>query len=142
MTGVTIRPFRGQDEPALLQLWNRALALDPIDEAAFRTRVLLDLNFSPQGLLVAEQESRLVGFVLSIARQVPLFLQGLEPERAWITVFGGAPEARRLARRPRRQRCFAASRTSSACPLTLTLRQMRAMRPSAPIRKVARSTPM
>lgn len=95
MTGVTIRPFRGQDEPALLQLWNRTMAFDPIDEASFRTRVLLDLNFSPQGLVVAEQDARLVGFVLSIARQVPLFLQGLEPERAWITAFGVLPEARR-----------------------------------------------
>lgn len=92
---IRIRPYAGQDEPALLRLWNRALTHDPINESVFRTRVLLDLNFNPQGLLVAEKGDRLVGFVLSIARQVPLHLQGLEEDRAWITAFGVDPEERR-----------------------------------------------
>ena len=58
---------------------------------SWRTRVLLDANFAADGLLVAEREGGLCGFVLSIARQVPLFLQGLEPELAWITAFGVLP---------------------------------------------------
>lgn len=92
---VRIRPYEGQDESALLRLWNRTLTHDPINEAVFRTRVLLDLNFNSQGLLVAEIDGRLVGFILSIARQVPLHLQGLEKDRAWITAFGVDPEYRR-----------------------------------------------
>jgi ribosomal protein S18 acetylase RimI-like enzyme len=90
---VTIRPYRGTDEAALLALWNATLTHDHIDEAGFRTRVLLDANFDPAGLLVAEtgDGSQLAGFVLSIGRQVPLFLQGLEPELAWITAFGVQP---------------------------------------------------
>jgi len=52
---------------------------DRINESVFRTKVLLDPNFHPEGLLVAEEGGELRGFVLSIVRQVPLFLQGLEP---------------------------------------------------------------
>ncbi|MEZ4768893.1 MAG: GNAT family N-acetyltransferase [Caldilineales bacterium] len=85
---VAVRTYRGADEGALLELWNETLLHDRIDEARFRTQVLLDANFDPAGLLLAEVEGRLVGFLLSMARQVPLFLQGLEPELAWITAFG------------------------------------------------------
>jgi len=92
---VRIRPYQGQDEPALVRLWNRTMTHDLINEAVFRTRVLLDLNFNPQGLLVAETDGKLVGFLLSIARQVPLHLQGLEEDRAWITAFGVDPDYRR-----------------------------------------------
>lgn len=86
-----MRPYRGADETALLALWNETLTHDRIDAARFRTQVLLDANFDPAGLLLAEVEDRLAGFVLSIARQVPLFLQGLEPGLAWITAFGVRP---------------------------------------------------
>ena len=95
MTEVAMRHYHGRDEPGLLQLWNLALSHDPIDEATFRTRVLLDLNFQPEGLLLAEQDGRLAGFLLSVVRQVPLFLQGLEPELGWVTAFGVHPAYRR-----------------------------------------------
>lgn len=85
---VTIRPYRGADEAALLALWNATLIHDRIDAARFRCQVLLDANFDPAGLLLAEVGGRLAGFLLSIARQVPQFRQGLEPELAWITAFG------------------------------------------------------
>jgi ribosomal protein S18 acetylase RimI-like enzyme len=88
---VAVRCYRGTDEAALLALWNEALTHDRIDAVRFRTQVLLDANFDPAGLLLAEVEGRPVGFVLSIARQVPLFLQGLEPDLAWITAFGVQP---------------------------------------------------
>lgn len=95
MPDLTIRSYRGTDEAALIALWNEALTHDRINAAVFRTRVLLDANFSPDGLLVAEEAGHLVGFVLSLARQVPLFLQGLEPELGWITAFGVHPAQRR-----------------------------------------------
>lgn len=91
---VIVRPFCGADEAALLRLWNVSLTHDPINAAVFRTRVLLDPNFQPAGLLVAEIEGQLVGFVLSLLRQVPLFLHGLEPARGWITAFGVHPHWR------------------------------------------------
>lgn len=92
---MNIRPYCGADESALLALWNATLTHDPINAATFRTKVLLDPNFNPEGLLVADDGGALVGFVLSLARQVPLFGQGLEPELGWITAFGVANERRR-----------------------------------------------
>jgi mycothiol synthase len=91
----SIRPYRGSDESALIDLWNATLTHDPIVPAAFRVKVLLDLNFNPQGLLLAESGGELVGFVLSLARQVPQFLDGLQAETGWITAFGVAPGFRR-----------------------------------------------
>lgn len=95
MSEMLIRPYRGGDEAALIALWNAALTHDRIDESGFRTRVLLDANFDPGGLWVAEADGAVRGFVLSIARRVPLFLQGLEPELGWITAFGVHPSFRR-----------------------------------------------
>lgn len=92
---VTVHPFRGADETALIQLWNASMTHDPINAAVLRTRVLLDPNFTSRNLLVAEDAGGLVGFVLGLIRQVPLFLQGLEPERGWITAFGVHPGRRR-----------------------------------------------
>src|SRR5512136_103142 len=92
MPETMIRSYRGTDEAALIELWNAAMTHDRLNASTFRTRVLLDANFNPEGLLVAEAEGELRGFVLSIARQVPLFLQGLEPELGWITAFGVHPD--------------------------------------------------
>jgi len=91
----TIRSYTGADELALIDLWNATMSHDRVNPAIFRTKVLLDLNFRPDGLLLAEQDGALAGFVLSIARQVPQFLDGLEPERGWITAFGVHPAHRR-----------------------------------------------
>ncbi len=102
MTETVLRPYRGTDEPALFELWNAAMVYDRLNASTFRTRVLLDANFNPDGLLVAAEsrangkaDGELRGFVLSIARQVPLFLQGLETEVGWITAFGVHPQHRR-----------------------------------------------
>jgi mycothiol synthase len=91
-----IRPYNGTDETALINLWNQTMPLDTINPRGFRTKVLMDLNFNPEGFLVCQLESDLVGFMLSIKRQVPLFIQGLEPELSWITAFGVHPDHRRL----------------------------------------------
>jgi mycothiol synthase len=90
-----IRPYLGHDEAALLALWNVVLSVDPINAAVFRTRVLLDPNFQAEGLLIADEAGELLGFVLSLTRQVPLFGQGLEPGQGWITAFGVHPAWRR-----------------------------------------------
>jgi len=101
MNELTIRPYHGRDEAALLTLWNQALTHDPISASVFRTQVLLDPNFRPEGLLLAEQDGELAGFVLALTRQTPFFQQGLEPGLAWITAFGVHPDRRRqgVARR-------------------------------------------
>ncbi|MBN2470236.1 MAG: GNAT family N-acetyltransferase [Anaerolineae bacterium] len=90
-----IRPYAGTDEAQVLEVWNAAMTHDRISPAIFRTRVLLDPNFLPENLPVAVQDGRVVGFVLGLTRQVPLFLQGLEPGSAWITAFGVHPDYQR-----------------------------------------------
>jgi len=86
-----IRSYQGSDEADLLAAWNASMTHDPLSADLFRTKVLLDPNFRPEHLPVAIEDGRLIGFVLALTRQVPLFLQGLEPESAWITAFGVHP---------------------------------------------------
>ena len=89
-----LRPYRGSDEQELLEVWHLSMPNDRVSESLFRTQVLLDPNFHPRNLLVAIKDRRVVGFILSLTRQVPLFLQGLEPDNAWITAFGVHPDYR------------------------------------------------
>jgi len=95
MSGPTIRGYRPNDQETLLDLWEAALPLDAIDAAAFRRRVLADPNVDSDWLLVADDGSGLLGFLLAIIRREPLPGVGLEPERGWITAFGVRPDARR-----------------------------------------------
>jgi mycothiol synthase len=91
---VAIRPYQGADEAQLLAVWHAAMTHDRLSAELFYTKVLLDPNFLPENLPVAVIDGRVVGFALGITRQVPLFLQGLEPERAWVTAFGVHPDWR------------------------------------------------
>ena len=50
-----IRAYRGDDEQGLIELWNRTMPQDGIVPSVFRTKVLLDANFAPGGLLVADE---------------------------------------------------------------------------------------
>ena len=109
MSHVIIRGYRGGDEGELLSVWNAALPFDTIDAATFRRKVLLDPNFHPDRLLVAEADHRIVGFCLCLIRRVPLEGTGLEPERGWITSMGVAPGADR--------RGIGATLLSTACEL-------------------------
>lgn len=95
MGDFAIRGYRGADEEEFLSLWNQALPFDPIDRSTFRRKVLLDPNFHPDWLLVAEGQGRLVGFCLCLIRRVPLEKVGMQPETGWITAFGVRPEYRR-----------------------------------------------
>lgn len=88
---VKVRGYRSHDEGQLLALWNVALPYDPIDRRTFHRKVLLDANFDPDRLLVAEVEGQLVGFCLGLVRRVPMEKVGLESERGWITAFGVHP---------------------------------------------------
>ncbi len=91
MSGVTMRGYRGGDEDGLLAVWNSALPLDSIDAATFRRKVLLDPNFDPEWLLIAETGSRVAGFCLCIIRREPLGGQ-MHPETSWITAMGVCPD--------------------------------------------------
>ena len=87
-----IRPYHGNDESDLLDVWHHAMSNDRISESLFRTQVLLDPNFRPDNTPVAVEDGRVVGFILCLSRQVPYFLQGMDPKEAWITAFGVRPD--------------------------------------------------
>src|SRR5690242_12557293 len=89
-----IRPYRGADETQLLSVWQQAITHDRISPAIFHTKVLLDPNFQADNLLVAVENDHIVGFVLALTRRVPLYLQGLERDKSWITAFGVHPDFR------------------------------------------------
>ncbi|MBI5671363.1 MAG: GNAT family N-acetyltransferase [Chloroflexi bacterium] len=90
-----IRPYQGHDEADLLAVWRAAMTHDRLSDDLFRTKVLLDPNFQPENLPVAVEDGRVVGFVLGLTRQTPLFLQGLEPDKTWVTAFGVHPDYQR-----------------------------------------------
>jgi mycothiol synthase len=90
-----IRSYKGTDENDLLEVWRTSMKHDPVSRELFRTKVLLDPNFDAGSLPVAVVDGRVVGFVLALTRQVPYFMQGLEPAYAWITAFGVHPNFQR-----------------------------------------------
>tara|TARA_R100000789_G_scaffold98395_1_gene102177 strand:- start:12173 stop:13162 length:990 start_codon:yes stop_codon:yes gene_type:complete len=67
MADVQIRTFRNFDPPELVRLWNSAYqsrgVAAPITADIFDSTVLAHLYFDPAGLIVAELEEHLVGFV-------------------------------------------------------------------------------
>lgn len=67
MSEVQFRPFRNYDPPELVRLWNASYhgrgVATPITPDIFDTAALVQTYFDPRGLIVAEQEEKLVGFV-------------------------------------------------------------------------------
>ena len=61
------RSFRNSDPPALVRLWNQAIpeswAVRPLRVHELDAHALGTVNFEAAGLIVAEQDGRIVGFV-------------------------------------------------------------------------------
>jgi mycothiol synthase len=58
---MNIRPYQGEDESDILAVWRNSMTVDRISEDVFRTRVLLDPNFSAENLPVAVEGGTLSG---------------------------------------------------------------------------------
>ena len=86
MTSLAYRAYRPGDEDAITTLWNACLPGDPMTRLRFRNLVL-DPNFDPQGLRIAEQEGCIVGVLYAVRRRLPMIGTELEPDRGWITFF-------------------------------------------------------
>jgi len=63
--------------------------------ARFRNLILLDANFDPEGLIVAEDSGRIVGAAYALRRLLPMHGTDLEPDNGWITWFCVDPGRRR-----------------------------------------------
>ncbi len=91
---VKVRGYKSSDERQLLAVWNVSLPYDPIDQRTFHRKVLIDPNFEPDWLLVAEVDGKIVGLCLCLIRRMPMEKVGMELERGWITAFAVHPEWR------------------------------------------------
>ena len=91
----TIEPFKPCDLNGVLRVLAEAMPADPISPAKFVRQVLLDHNFRAAGAPVARIGDQIVGFCLSIARQVPLENAPSDAHRGYITLFGVAPKFQR-----------------------------------------------
>ncbi len=96
MSMTTITPFSSRDLSGVLALLAEAMPLDPISEQRFTRQVLLDPNFRPQGALVARRDEQILGFCLSLARQVPLENAPSDSDRGYITLLAVSPAFHRL----------------------------------------------
>jgi GNAT superfamily N-acetyltransferase len=90
-----IRGYRPGDERSVVALWNRCLPSDTINMERFAVKVLLDVNFDPEGFLVAERSGEVIGFLLAMTRSTPMQGLDVDAEDGWITVFFVDPDRRR-----------------------------------------------
>jgi GNAT superfamily N-acetyltransferase len=78
-----VRPYQASDEQGLLAAWNEAMWADPLDAATWRSRYLLDPNFTAESCPVAidSKTSEVVGFALG-------YSLGAGGAQAWVVGFG------------------------------------------------------
>lgn len=88
-----VRTFRAGDGPAIAEAWTAAAPGDGISYGRFRDLILLDRNFDPAGLFVAEDNGRLVGAAYAVRRQIAQDGDDLEPTNGWIPFFFVHPDA-------------------------------------------------
>ena len=79
----------------VIELLRSVAPFEGIGEARFTRQVLLDPNFRREGAIVGRDGDRVVGFMLSIARQVPLENAPSDAQRGYITLFGVLPDYQR-----------------------------------------------
>ena len=83
-----IRSFRGDDAEALLLCWNNARSHDAVTRECFIKKLLLDVNFDAEGLLIAEEAGKILGFVNCVFRRVPMDAHSaINPREGWISAF-------------------------------------------------------
>lgn len=90
-----IAPFHPHDLQGVLAILAGALPVDPVSESRFVRQVLLDPNFRADGMPIARAGDEVMGFCLSIARQVPLENAPPDVDRGYITLIAVAPKFQR-----------------------------------------------
>jgi len=81
--GITVRPYGGADESAVIALWQKCGLLRPQNDP--RKDIARKLKVNPEWFLVAEVEGRIVGAVMA----------GYEGHRGWINYLAVDPPRRR-----------------------------------------------
>ena len=83
-----IRNMRPEDLSDIIRIWNECVTAGevlyyPLDEAYFRKKFIENEGCEPYGLLVAEQDAHVVGFLHGVAPQT---FRGGKPGNAYLTV--------------------------------------------------------
>lgn len=95
MAEICYRSFRSSDVDSIVAAWNSSLRWDPVDREWFVEYVLLDENFDPDGLCVAEDDGELLGCAYAVRRRTPASGTDLQPELGWIPFVFVVPQAQR-----------------------------------------------
>lgn len=85
MESCQFRAFRPDDLDGLLAAFAASAPADAVTRESFAANVLLDTNFQPDGLVVAEASGQVVGAIYAVAP-----VSGLEPlpaDGSWISFF-------------------------------------------------------
>ena len=83
-----IRNFKGNDIDALIVCYNSALPHDAIDKKQFILKVLLEENFDADGLFIAEENGKILGFINCVYRKVPIdAYTPVDDREGWISAF-------------------------------------------------------
>lgn len=79
----------------VVELWNKCLFCDQIDEFSFRFKAILDDNFDPNMSYIVIEDDRVIAFAYATKRKFPYLEKGLEKEKGWINVLFVDPDYRR-----------------------------------------------
>lgn len=91
---VTLRAFAAGDGAPLAAAWTAAAPQDGITPGRLRDLVLLDRNFDPEGLVIAERDGRILGAAYAVRRRIAHDGDDLEPATGWLPFFFVHPDAR------------------------------------------------
>ena len=83
-----IRNFTCKDVDALIDCWNHALPHDTVQKSHFIKKLVLDVNFDPNGFFIVEEAEMILGFINCVYRKVAIDgYSGLEENDGWISAF-------------------------------------------------------
>lgn len=96
MNGITIRPFRAEDENGILAVWNACVDAGnvlyyPLTREYFERKFLKNDGCETENLLIAEAEGQIAGFIHGVA---PGAFALAKPGRAYLTCVMTAPAHR------------------------------------------------
>ena len=92
MKDLIIREIKGEDLQGVCAVAKAELIVDPVTPELFALKVFLDMNFDPSGVLVAEADNKIVGFIVSYIRTHPIEDMPDDSANCWITLFAVHPE--------------------------------------------------
>lgn len=91
---LNLRTHAPGDTPRILSVVTAAMPVDVITAEWFTENVLLDANFDPAGLIVAESGGDVVGFVFAVRSQGGAGIP-VPDDGGWITIFAVHPDHQR-----------------------------------------------